>query len=138
MTSNLAKIKIAHIPLHCDLQTPRPYRLLSPKPNLIHPPLCHALQKKCLFSRVKTLETSNKNLRKKFFRRSRWPSKAVEGNTVEKSVSTAFLTLEESILSLSRVITLNKKCWITSCVLLVLRVMTLGIIFFIKNFFIAK
>jgi hypothetical protein len=85
------------------------------------------LQKKCLFSRVETLEISNKNLRKKLFQRSRWPSKGVDRNTVEKYVSTAFTTLEESILPLSRVITIDKKCWITSHILLVSRVIILEI-----------
>ena len=71
-------------------------------------------KKKCLFLGVKILETSNKSLRKRLFRLSRWPSKAIDGNTVEKDVSTAFPTLEESILFLLRVKTLYKKCWITS------------------------
>ena len=70
-----------------------------------------SLQKKKggLFTRVKTLEISIKNLRKRLFRLSGWPSKGVERNTVKEDVLTAYAKLEESILSLSMVITLDKK-----------------------------
>ncbi len=89
-------------------------------------------KKKKLFARVKTLKISIQNLRKMLFRLSRWPSKAIDRNTVEKDVLTAYAMLKESIFSLSRVMTLDKKCWITSCVLLVSRVITFEIsIFFL-------
>ena len=66
-------------------------------------------KKKLLFTRVKTLEISIKNLRKRLFRLSRWLSKGVDRNTVKKDVSTAYTKVEESILSLSTVITLDKN-----------------------------
>ena len=79
--------------------------------ELVWGALVSSLQKKRLFTRVKTLEISIKNLRKRLFQRLRWLSKGVDRNTVEKDVSTAYTKVEESILSLSRVKHCRKRCF---------------------------